>query len=294
MAEKISDTYLDSKERSTDVKKPILTIQTPVHPPSPPKRRKSLYRRFKHLLSQLLGKGKYQRRQRPRMKKPAIYVFSPEDIDVTVSVTLNKDMEFTTVYPIVPIKKLKPQGEKIQWDVHASPDGSLMACETGLELSSLFWEADLNARSFSRSRQGEIPGTWSLSDANSVVLSSDDITGYLQRALLFLGLHTEARTNFVTFWLPTLMSHKHIALRFMPQAEYSMIVPLDIKPQPDVIIRVFMLFQGVMDLELWPSARRRAHDDVSFWADIVGVDSAAAFNKDLSRVLEWGAMEIPC
>ncbi|KAG5350907.1 hypothetical protein C0989_008805 [Termitomyces sp. Mn162] len=171
------------------------------------------------------------------MKKPVIYVFSPEDIDVTVSVTLDKDLEFTAVYPIVPIEKLKPKGEKIQWDVHTSLDGSLFARDTGLELSSLFWEAD--------------------------------------------------------YWLPSFLNHKYIALRFMPQAEYSRIAPLDIKPEPDVITRVFMLFQGVKDLEAWPLSRKRAFDNVSYWATTVGVDSAAAFNKDLSRVLEWGAMEVP-
>ncbi|KAG6896960.1 hypothetical protein C0992_005021 [Termitomyces sp. T32_za158] len=293
MAEKFTDTYpasASAKERSTDAeKKPVLTIQTS-HLPRP---KKSLYRRFKRFLSRLFRKGKYQRRQRPRTKKPVIYVFSPKDIDVTVSVTLDKDMEFKAVYPIVPIKKLEPRGEKIQWDVHTSPDGSLMACNTGLELSSLFWEADLDAKNFSSSRKGQVLGTWTLSDSNSVVLSTHDITGYLQKALLCLGLHTEARTAFVTFCLPSFMNHKYIALRFMPQAEYSRIVPLDVKPMPDVITRVFMLFQGVKDVELWPSSRRRAYDDVSYWAAIVGVNCAAAFNKDLSRVLEWGAMELP-
>lgn len=121
-------------------KKPVLTMQIPVYPPR--RRKKSLYRRFKRFLSRLFRKGKHQQRQRPRMKKPVIYVFSPKDIDVTVSVTLDKDMEFRTVYPIVPIEKLEPQGEKIHWDVYTSPDGSLMACDTGLGLSPLFWKAE--------------------------------------------------------------------------------------------------------------------------------------------------------
>ncbi|KAG5717864.1 hypothetical protein E4T56_gene1499 [Termitomyces sp. T112] len=280
--------------RSTDAeRKPISTIQAPTRSSSAPRRRKSLYRRFKSFLSRLFIKGKNQRRQRPRMKKPVIYVFSPKDIDVTVSVTLDKDLEFTAVYPIVPIEKLKPKGEKIQWDVHTSLDGSLFARDTGLELSSLFWEADLNTSSPSSSRQGELPETWTLSDWNSVVLSIDDVTSYLEKVLRCLGLHTEARTSFVTYWLPSFLNHKYIALRFMPQAEYSRIAPLDIKPEPDVITRVFMLFQGVKDLEAWPLSRKRAFDNVSYWATTVGVDSAAAFNKDLSRVLEWGAMEVP-
>ncbi|KAG6899209.1 hypothetical protein C0995_006648 [Termitomyces sp. Mi166 len=295
MEERTFDTYPTSIERGSNdrEKRPTLTVETSARSTSLPKRRKSLYRRFKRFLSRLFQKGRHQRRQRPRVKKPAIYVFSPTDIDVTVSVTLDRVMEFTAVYPIVPIQKLEPQGEKIQWDVHTSSDGSLLTRDTGLELSSLFWEADLNTSSLSSSRQGELPETWILSDSNCVVLSVDDITGYLEKALRYLGLHTEARTSFVTFWLPSFLSHRYIALRFMPQTEYSRIAPLDIKPEPDVMTRVLMLFQGVKDLEAWPWARKRARDDASYWAAIVGVDSAAAFNKDLSRVLEWGAMELP-
>ncbi|KAG6840619.1 hypothetical protein C0991_005518 [Blastosporella zonata] len=261
---------------------------------SNPKHRKTLCQRFKSFLSRYF---KLVKHAKPRLKKPVIYVFSPVEIDVSIYVTLDKDMKFTAVYPIVPVQKLHPQGEKILWDVHTGSDGTLVERETGLELSSLFWEADLNVRSSilsnPRADSGSIPGTWTLSDSNAVVLSIADINRYLEKALLSLGLHTEARTSFVTFWLPAFSSHKYIALRFMPQAEYSRIAPLGISPEPDVVTRVFMLFQGVRDLEAWPSAQKRALDDVSLWTDVVGVDTAAALNKDLSRVLEWGAMEIP-
>ncbi|KAG6917025.1 hypothetical protein DXG01_004151 [Tephrocybe rancida] len=231
MAERKIETHPHSFEKSSSKtsKKPVLKI----HPPSrsaSPKRKKSMYRRFKSFLSRFFKLGKYEPpRKRPALRKPVIYVFSPTEIDVSVSVTLDKDMEFTAVYPIVPVKKLQPQGEKIQWDVHTGSNGMLVERETGLELTSLFWEAD----------------------------------------------------------------HKYIALRFMPQAEYSRIAPLDISPKPDVVTRVFMLFQGVRNLDAWPSAQKRARNAVKQWAHIVGVDTAAAFDKDLSRVLEWGAMEIP-
>ncbi|KAG6816107.1 hypothetical protein H0H87_008564 [Tephrocybe sp. NHM501043] len=224
-------------------------------------------------------------------------VSAKPEIDVSVSVTLGKDMEFTAVYPIVPVRKLRPQGKKIQWDVHTGADGTLVERETGLQLSSLFWEADLNARSplLVNSSGDSISGyrTWTLSDSDSVVLPIENITDYLEKALLSLGLHTEARTSFITFWLPSFLSHKYIALRFMPQADYSRIAPLSISPEPDVVTRVFMLFQGVRNLVAWPVAQLRALDDVSHWAHVVGVNTADAFNMDLSRVLEWGAMEIP-
>lgn len=146
-----------------------------------------------------------------------------------------------------------------------------------------------------------------------MVLPIGKVTPYLEKALAGLGLHIEARTSFITFvlqiilifgslliiprfvnrfWLPSFLKHSHIALRFIPQADYSRIAPLDISPEPDVVTRIFMLFKGVSDPEVWPHARRRALEDVSFWANVVGVDVAAALNKDLSRVLEWGAIDV--
>ena len=76
---------------------------------------------------------------------------------------------------------------------------------------------------------------------------------------------------------------------------YSQAAPLDISPRPDIVTRVFMLFQKVdsSQLDLWADAVKRAGDDVEFWRDIVGVESSER-QKDqtLFRVLEWGGMEI--
>ncbi|KAG6831216.1 hypothetical protein H0H92_012013 [Tricholoma furcatifolium] len=230
------------------------------------------------------------------MEKPVIYVFSPLEIKVSISIILDNDMEFTAVYPIVPIQKLRPHGQKVQWHVQTSSNGTLVERETGLELSSLVWEANLNPRSMISNAEGSdtrIPWTWTMADWNSVVLPIDEVTGYLENVLHSLGLHKEARRAFITFLLPSFSSHMYICLRFMPQADFSRIAPLDIIPKPDVVTRIFMLFKGVRDPEAWPLAQKRALDDVSQWNDVVGTDPAAAFNNDLSRVVEWGAMELP-
>jgi len=44
-----------------------------------------------------------------------------------------------------------------------------------------------------------IPNDATLDDANSVLLATDKITPYLDSALKALGLHTEARTSFITY-----------------------------------------------------------------------------------------------
>ena len=92
-----------------------------------------------------------------------------------------------------------------------------------------------------------------------------------------------------------MLKHEYIALRFIAQDAYEQAAQLRITPVPDVVTRVFMLFSGVAldDLGLWEAASTRAADiGPTFWADVVGVDTARAADSRLFRVLEWGAMEV--
>ena len=99
---------------------------------------------------------------------------------------------------------------------------------------------------------------------------------------------------FHSYWLPSFLKHKHIALRFLPQSEYEGAAPLDVTPTPDIVTRVFMLFMGVGNeaMEGWKEAKERASEDVGFWAGIVDVDTQKASDAGLFRVLEWGGMEV--
>lgn len=79
----------------------------------------------------------------------------------------------------------------------------------------------------------------------------------------------------------------------MPQAAYETAASLDIKPVPDVVTRVFMLFKGIADdgLAKWEDAKC-GDDDAERWRDVVGVDVERASNPALLRILEWGGMEV--
>jgi len=91
-----------------------------------------------------------------------------------------------------------------------------------------------------------------------------------------------------------ILKHSHIALRFVPQGAYEEAAPLSITPTPDVVTRVFMLFQGVKvdDLASWSEAEARAAEDVSFWKGVVDIDVVKQNDAELFRVLEWGGMEV--
>ncbi|KAF7353745.1 hypothetical protein MVEN_01059900 [Mycena venus] len=243
---------------------------------------------------------------RKRGKKPVIYLFSPNIIEATVKLSLVPTWSFSSIYPIVPVETSPSGGEVVQWGVRTHMDGNLTELGTGLEIAYLFWEADVfPERQVVQASQLESsiltddsekfnPASCDLSDENSVLLSTSSVVSYLNRVLEILGLHTEARTSFITFWLPYFLRHKHIALRFLPQAMYSHAAPLSVDPTPDVVTRIFMLFTGVTDeaRSRWGPAALRATEDVTWWKDVVGIEEMRMKNEGLFRVLEWGGMEI--
>lgn len=139
------------------------------------------------------------------------------------------------------------------------------------------------------------------------------MTPYLDACLKVLGLHTEARTSFITYvvsncyclerhfdddyryWLPSFLRHEYAALRFVPQGSYEQAAPMTISPSPDIIVRVFMIFKGVKadELHAWTEARDRVQETVGRWRAVVGLpDDDQLQDKSLFRVLEWGGMEV--
>ncbi|KAK7047902.1 hypothetical protein VNI00_006230 [Paramarasmius palmivorus] len=230
-------------------------------------------------------------------RKPVIYLFSPIQVNAKIKVSLVPQWSFAATYPVVPVKPSSSADlhQQIRWSVQTQADGSLKT-ETGLEVAYLFWEANTNPTdSISPLPEANrfIPNQASVNPYDSVALSVDALPEYLEKVLLALGLHTEARSSFITYWLPSFLKHKHVALRFVNQSSYESAAPLEVTPQPDVITRVFMLFKGIsVDTGVWDAALKRASLDHAVWRDVVGVDVQKAWDHSLFRVLEWGGMEL--
>ncbi|KZV82373.1 hypothetical protein EXIGLDRAFT_627164 [Exidia glandulosa HHB12029] len=238
--------------------------------------------------------------------KPVIYLLSPTPTSATVALALSRQWEFSALYPAVPIERKQGQ-DSVAWTVDVRPDGTLHDLRTGSDVAYLYWEATTcQARPLSpppdhaanpgssSSLAGEVfqPAAPDIRPSNSVLLAVEDAAKYLDTALLGMALHTEARTSFITYWLPAILRHKFIALRFLPQAAYEGAAPMDVTPVPDVMTRVFMLFRGIPkeDVDIWTSSS--IERDPAIWRDVVGVDTARATDEGLFRVLEWGGMEV--
>ncbi|CAE6466521.1 unnamed protein product [Rhizoctonia solani] len=248
---------------------------------------------------------------RLRGGKPIIYLFPRQSSrDIKVKLSLVQSWSFSEIYPHTPVTTLSdhPQrlGQTISWTVDAKPDGTLLDQATGREVAYLFWEAYTNPKSQLSppiTRPGSPiesltiafdPAYPVLVPSQSALLPFDKVTGYIDDVLLGLGLHTEARTSFITYWLPDLSKHTFIALRFLPQDEYEKAAPLNITPAPEVVTRVFILFGGIEESQIgyWDEAVAMARKDVTVWRDIVGIDISKVQDKSLFRVLEWGGMEV--
>ncbi|GAA5845858.1 hypothetical protein JCM9279_002402 [Rhodotorula babjevae] len=242
--------------------------------------------------------------------KPVIYLFPPSPLArAQVSLALSPEWTFSALYPVVDIsedvveaKGVAQAKQRVEWTVAAEPDGSLVELSSGLELSYLFWEATSTGVITSSSSQVQAqqvdlepsfhPTLPSLDASNGVVLPFTPFLAHLDAALSSLSLHTSARNDFITFWIPHFNrirdDGKEILFRFLPQAEYARAAELEVEPKPDVVTRIFLLFKGVEPGTSSSLMRSAAEVD---WVRVVGVDEVKMRDDSLFRVLEWGGME---
>ncbi len=242
--------------------------------------------------------------------KPVIYIFPPVPLpSATVSLHLVPQWSFSHVYPLVRSKVPESGKESVTWSVSADVDGTLLEKTTGLELSYLCWGALSNGDTIpsspplspGRQLRDDVehfdPSCPSLEphSPTTVLLPFIELLPYIDGVLKSLSLHTSARNDFITYWLPTLSKKPYVALRFLPQAVYERAAELEVTPTPDVVTRVFMLFRGVSGEEAesasWQPARDRSTSVAVDWPSVVGVQ-VDAWDNNRFRVLEWGAMEV--
>ena len=147
--------------------------------------------------------------------KPVIYLYpeQPTQVDVTLQ---TRDAHL--------IESIPEYGAG--WHVLARPDGTLTNLADGGEYPYLFWEAALETP-WPRPREG-------------FVVARDDLAGFLDEKLRFLGLNGAEAGEFIEFWLPKLAANEYSFLHFAGK-DYTDRFPLDVSPAPDSLLRVFMV-----------------------------------------------------
>ena len=66
---------------------------------------------------------------------------------------------------------------------------------------------------------------------------------YLETSLKILGLNTREMNDFIVYWLPVLEKNPYSLIEWKT-AEYTQMAKLNIVPNPESLIRVFMVFRN--------------------------------------------------
>ena len=147
------------------------------------------------------------------MKKPIIYIYPQEEKEVSVKVGYPENL--TCTYPKY----------EDGWDVIASPDGTLKDIKTGRNLYALYWEGIRNKE---------------VKAEDGFVVKGENVASFLEEKLDILGLNDREAEEFIVYWLPILEKNEYNFIRFYEKEEIDEMMPLDINPEPETIIRVLM------------------------------------------------------
>lgn len=178
-------------------------------------------------------------------EKPVIYLYPAETTEVNVN--LNYNGILTTTYPAY----------KNGWTVTAQPDGTLTD-ENGREYYSLFWE-------------GVSDTEYDLS--KGFVVEGKDTAEFLEEKLALLGLTDKEANEFIIYWLPRMENNNYNLISFQNE-KYTDSAELEITPEPDSILRVFMAWKKLdSPIELEPQ-------------------KIEEFERKGFTVIEWGGTEI--
>lgn len=178
-------------------------------------------------------------------EKPVIYLYPESETEVEVK--LDYDGTLTCTYP---------KYDDV-WKVVAKPDGTLKD-KSGNTYSYLFWEGNTDTvYDFSK----------------GFVVKGSETAEFLEKTLAEIGLNEKEKNEFIVYWLPRMQENKYNLITFQTAA-YTDVAKLEIKPEPDSILRVFMAYKKI-------------EKPIK-----IGEPEIVPFVRKGFTVIEWGGTEI--
>ncbi len=156
--------------------------------------------------------------------KPVIYLYPTHTESISVQVGYKPGF----------IKTVPSYNEQTGWQVEAQPNGTLTNLTNGKTYPYLFWE-------------GNPDPSLHFDMSKGFVVAGSDTKGFLQQQLVSMGLNQNETSAFIAYWLPK-MEHNIYNLIHFASSEYTSVVKLNISPQPNSLLRVFMAYEPLQSL----------------------------------------------
>jgi hypothetical protein len=146
-------------------------------------------------------------------KKPAVYLYPAERMDVSVQVKVNGGLLFT-----------EPD-YNTGWNVNVTPEGIIDS-----KYDYLFYEASLN--------KIELPNEgW--------VVEFENLKSWFDEYLPKLGLNKKEKEQFEDYWLSKLRKSKYYDIRLLDDKFLSENMDLIINPKPETLLRLNFYFKPI-------------------------------------------------
>lgn len=194
------------------------------------------------------------------MKKPVIYLYPEEEMEIEVEVT--PVGEFTFTYPEI----------KNGWKFKCTPEGKIF---DGVKTYPyLFWES---AQKIERKDINTNVGTF---------VKGENAVSYLNAQLTQFGMSRSECADFITFWGPQLQTKTNLYIYLLLDEECDAFASLKISPQPQNISRIYVIWSEVpanyshpLESQIIPTMNRDGFTVIE-WGG-AQVDASILFPEDL-------------
>jgi hypothetical protein len=187
--------------------------------------------------------------------KPVIYLYSEEELNAEIGLKTTMDLSF--IYPSF--------SHETTWEVTVSEQG--ISTSTG-KYPYLFWEAKTENLAYMEEEE-IIVGDF---------VKTDTLISYLEHTLAKIGLNSTEQADFITYWGPRMSQYNYVIAQFNIDDYVSYLAQLEVTPQPEAQLRLFMLFTGF-----------ETNPNIDVVPNYLGVKP---FERDGFTLLEWGGSEI--
>ncbi len=150
--------------------------------------------------------------------KPVIYLYPTKETKVTVKIAPKQVANSIPTY-------------NNGWQVMAYPDGHLVNLSDQKTYPYLFWDGPSYKPTVDKTK--------------GFVIATSEIEKFLAEKLTAQGLKQSEYSEFIDYWAPRMKSKAYVYVYFMPQTDYDKLVPMNIEPWPDTIVRIYMLFKSL-------------------------------------------------
>lgn len=224
--------------------------------------------------------------------KPIILFYNFDKEKVHVSLKLQKGFwKFSKTYPL---PDAQISNYEINWEIQLFKNKNFInnsirktnndKDKNKKEYAYLFWEATI----LEKKNKGILVKKFNPKINDFYVFSAKNLLEKLDSLLTMKGLSAVERQDLITYWISHLTKKKFVFISFLQKQEIDLLAKLQVSPeQPQSIIRVYMLFKPVDEVE---ENLNLIVDDLNIFKKNDIVVDRDMFSGKL--IVEWGAINL--